>query len=269
MQLDLDDQAHLGGPGTTNIEAHDLVLRARSLLYGMSPEGIAESSQLFERAIELDPTYITAYWGRALTLFMLYTNGWDDAGEETLESGCRIAQKAVELDPSDPEAHWVLALGRMWKHDMDGALSAIDKAVAEGPNYAEVHATRGYMLSFASRPAEAIESLDKSMHLDPQFPAIWLHFLAHAYVVQGDYEQAAALLKRRIRRQPETDSSRVLLVSCYGHLDLISEAKEEWAKLLEINPDYSVERRGKLLPYSNPTDWDRIIEGLRLAGVHE
>jgi adenylate cyclase len=269
LQLDLDDKTHLGGPGTTNIEAHDFVLRGRSLLHGMSAEGIAESSQLFERAIELDPTYITAYWGRALTLFMLYANGWNDAGEETLETGCRIAQKAVEIDPSDPEAHWVVALGRMWKHDMDGALSAIDKAVAEGPNFAEVHATRGYILSFASRPAEAIESLDKAMRLDPQFPAIWLHFLAHAYVVLGDFEQATSLLKRRIRRQPETDSSRVLLASCHGHLGLISEAKEEWTKLLEINPDYSIERRGKLLPYSNPTDWGRIIEGLRLAGVHE
>ena len=120
-----------------------------------------------------------------------------------------------------------------------------------------------------ARPAEAIKSVEKSMQLDPQFPALWLHFLGHAHFMQGDYEQAATVLKRRIRREPETDISRALLASCYGHLGLVSEAKEEWARLLEINPDYSIERKGQIQPYKNPVDWDRIIEGLREVGLQE
>ena len=269
VELDLGERAHLGSTGTANVEAHDLALRARSLLYDISPAGVAEAGELFKRSMALDPGYITPYWGLALSLFVTYTNGWNDATEETLEAGCRIAEKAVEVDPTHPEAHWALALGRMWKHDLDGALSAIDQAGARGPSYAEIHATRGYILSYASRPAEAIESLEKSMRLDPEFPPVWLHFLGHAYFIQGDYQQAARLLERRIRRQPATDISRALLASACGHLDRRSEAGEAWAKLLEINPDYSIERRGRVLPYRNPADWDRIIEGLRKAGLHD
>ena len=105
------------------------------------------------------------------------------------------------------------------------------------------------------------------MRLDPQYPGIWLHFLAHAHFVGGNFGDAASILQRRIRRQPETDISRVLLASCYGHLGCIDEARAEWAKALHFNPEYSVERKGQQLPYKDPADWDRFVEGLRKAGL--
>jgi tetratricopeptide (TPR) repeat protein len=160
-----------------------------------------------------------------------------------------------------------LSYGRLWTHDLAGSIEAIDRAAALGPNYAEAHASRGYILSYASRPADAIESLKKSMRLDPQHPRIWLHFLAHAYFVAGNYQEAAALLERRIRLQPETDISRVLLASCQGHLGREADARSEWNEVLRINPGYSVERKARVLPYENPADWERFVDGLRKADI--
>ena len=150
---------------------------------------------------------------------------------------------------------------------MEGAISAIDKAVALGPNNAEVFAIRGYILSYASQSVEAIESLESAMRLDPHYPNIWLHFLAHAHFIEGNFEKAASLLNRRIRLNPETDISRVLLASCYGHLGREGDARDEWARALEINPDYSIEQKSRVLPYKNPADWERFMEGLRMAGL--
>ncbi len=107
------------------------------------------------------------------------------------------------------------------------------------------------------------------MRLNPQYPNIHLHFLAHAHFVQGNYEEAVALLKRRIRLHPETDISRVLLVSCCGHLGREDEARNAWAEVFEINPNYSIGQKARVLPYKNPADWDRFIEGLRKAGLPE
>ena len=244
-------------------------LRGRRLLSGFTPDGFAEAAQLFERSIELDPAYVSAYPGLALTHFISFTNGWNGATEKSLEIGIQNAEKAVEIDPTEPEAYWALALGRFWQHNIEDALSAIDKGVALGPNHAEIHATQGYILSHSSRPEEAIESVEKAMQLDPQYPALWLHFMGHAHFVHGDYEQAATVLERRIRREPETYISRGLLVSCYGHLGLVTEATEEWTRLLEINPDYSIERKAQVQPYKNRADWDRVIDGFRKAGLHE
>ena len=143
VELDLGDQAHPSSPRTTNMEAFDLQLRGRRLLSGFTPDGFAEAAQLFERSIELDPAYVSAYPGLALTHFISFTNGWNGATEKSLEIGIQNAEKAVEIDPTEPEAYWALALGRFWQHNIEDALSAIDKGVALGPNHAEIHATRG------------------------------------------------------------------------------------------------------------------------------
>ena len=105
------------------------------------------------------------------------------------------------------------------------------------------------------------------MALDPYFVDIWLHFRAQAAYQLGRYPEAAGFLKRRILRNPETDASRALLAATYGQMDKIEEAREAWRELLRVNPDYSVEQRRKVMPYKNPADFERFVEGLRMAGL--
>ena len=44
---------------------------------------------------------------------------------------------------------------------------------------------------------------------------------------------------------------------------------ERDGEVFEINPEYSLEYRRQILPYKNPTDFDKIIDGLRKAGLPE
>jgi len=83
------------------------------------------------------------------------------------------------------------------------------------------------------------------------------------------YSEAVGLLKRRIVRNPETDASRVLLAASYGQMGLIEEAREAWRDALRVNPTYSVEHRRKVLPYKDPEDFERVVEGLHKAGLPE
>lgn len=269
IRLDLSERERIGVHATSSIEAYDAALRARSLMLTFTPEATAEAARLYEQAIELDPEFITAITGLAATQFNSSLSGWSDDPAATLARGCDLARRAIELNPKDLQANWALALAHLWQHDLDGAIEAIDHAVRLGPSDAEAHATRGYILSYAARSQEAVESLEEAMRLDPQYPDLWLHFLAHAHFVGQNFADAAAILERRIRRQPDTDISRVLLASCYGHLGRIDQARAEWNKALQFNPAYSVERKGQQLPYKNPADWGRIVEGLRKAGLPE
>ena len=85
----------------------------------------------------------------------------------------------------------------------------------------------------------------------------------------GRYEDAIAALKRRLIRNPETDVSRVLIAAAHGHLGRIDEARAEWAEVMRVNPEYSLEHKRKILPYKNPADFERIVDGLRKAGLPE
>ena len=76
-----------------------------------------------------------------------------------------------------------------------------------------------------------------------------------------------SVLKRRLVRKPESDISRVLLASVHGYLGNIAESRAEWAEVLRINPQYSLEHRRGVLPYKNPADFEQIVDGLRKAGV--
>ncbi len=103
--------------------------------------------------------------------------------------------------------------------------------------------------------------------LDPHCPGPYLHFLAQAHFALGHFEEAIAALKARLARQPDSDVSQVLLAACYGHLGRAEEARAEWQEALRLNPDYSIEHRRQILPYKNPADFERVVVGLRKAGV--
>jgi len=94
-----------------------------------------------------------------------------------------------------------------------------------------------------------------------------LHFLAQANFSLGKYETAAQHLVKRIARNPGTDSSRMLLAACYGHLGRLEDARMTWAELLKVNPDFSLMQRARVLPYKNAADFQRIADGLAKAGL--
>ena len=70
-----------------------------------------------------------------------------------------------------------------------------------------------------------------------------------------------------LTRNMSTDVSRALLAASYGHLGRFEEARDAWSDLLRVNPNYSLDYRRKILPYKNPADFERVVEGLRKAGI--
>ena len=81
------------------------------------------------------------------------------------------------------------------------------------------------------------------------------------------FDEAEAVLKRRLIRKPASDVSRVLLAACYGHLGQYDKCRAEWEEALRINPQYSIAQKRTVLPYSNPDDFEQIVDGLRKAGI--
>src|SRR5262249_34218978 len=106
-----------------------------------------------------------------------------------------------------------------------------------------------------------------AMRLDPLYPAMLLHFLAQANFSLGKYQIAAQQLIERIARNPGTDASRMLLASCYGHLGRAEDARSAWTELLQVNPEFPLEQRARVLPYKDAGDFQRVADGLAKAGL--
>jgi tetratricopeptide (TPR) repeat protein len=105
------------------------------------------------------------------------------------------------------------------------------------------------------------------MRFDPHHPEILFQFRADAHFSLGEYEQAISAIEQRLQQNSQSETAYALLASCYGHLGRPEESRKAWEKALRINPDFSVERRRRVLPFRNPEDFNNRVEGLRKAGL--
>jgi hypothetical protein len=62
-------------------------------------------------------------------------------------------------------------------------------------------------------------------------------------------------------------TSYALLAACYGHLDKLAESWAAWNEALRLSPDFSMERRRRVLPFRDPASFERQLDGLRKAGL--
>ncbi|UCI10365.1 adenylate/guanylate cyclase domain-containing protein [Mesorhizobium sp. B1-1-8] len=261
------DQQRLVTEQTDNLEAYDCFLRGREHLWRLTREQNSQARELLQRAIELDPKFASAHAFLALAHGLDYINRWSTPPSTSMEHVEELATRAVALDDRNPYAHWVLGIVNLHLRRHDMAIREAERSIALAPNLAEGHESLGNALHYSGRSEEALACFDQAMALNPHYPDMFLHFQAQAMFQLGRYEDAVASLKRRLVRNPGTDVSRVLLAASYGHLDRLAEAREEWQQVFRANPEYSLEHRRKVLPYKNPSDFEREVDGLRKAAL--
>ncbi len=270
IQLKAGEKALLGGAGTKNVEAHDFFLRGRELILGnkRDREMFEQSNAYFRRAIALDPDYAGPYAGLGMAYIMDYQNHWTDTPEKSLDQAERFVDDAIAKDDNDPFVHYIAAVLSLWKKDYVRWAREADRTMALNPNYGLAHNMRGALYLYTGEPLKAIAYIESAIRLDPAQQQ-YRHFLGTAYFVAGNYETAAAIFKERIAVTPKTDLSRALLASTLGHLGRLDEARQVWRELKQINPRYSYSDHIGRLPFRNPADAEKIVDGLRKAGVAE
>ncbi len=269
LNLTSGDRQNLAAEHTDNQEAYDCFLRGRELWWRHARDSNRDAERLLRRAIELDPGFGPAYAFLAAAKVNDYGSGWSASPAQVLKEAEEAARLAVQLDDRYPYALWALAGACLWARRHDEAVSAAEKVVAFNPSFAEGYGMLGFILHYVGRSEEAVACIERATALDPFCSDMVLHFQGQALYQLGRYAEAAGLLKRRILRNPETDASRALLAAAYGQMGLLEEAREAWRELMRVNAEYSVEHRRKVLPYKNPDDFERFVEGLRKAGLPE
>jgi TolB-like protein/class 3 adenylate cyclase len=252
---------------TIDVEAYNFFLRGRELALLQTKSNNAEARALFERAIAISQDFAAAHAYIAFTRLNDYAIGAGDAAEQPLKTGLQLATRAVAMDDDDPYAHVWLSLALLWHREHEKALVEVQRCLALAPSSAEGHLELASVHYYSGDPLRAIDTLNAYMQLDPLYPPLALHFLAQAQHSLGQYEAAVETLKRRLEREPNSETGYALLASCYGHLGQIDESGSAWAQVMRIAPDFSVERRWGILPFKNPAGYAHRVEGLRKAGL--
>ena len=265
-KLTVAEQSSRGHQETNSIEAYDLVLRAAPLQQQQSRESVATARQMFQKAIALDPNYAVAYIWLAWTYHNDWTYQWTQDAR-ALDRCIEAAQKAVMLDPSLAGAHQVLGWGLIWNKQVDLGTAELEKAVALDPNGATEHAYLAEALNFAGKPEEAIGFVKKAMRLDPNYGGWVVFFLGNSYWLLSRYKEAITAFQEAIRRSPDFPPAHHQLAVVYAELGQEEQAHAQAAELLRTSPAFSVDAMRDRLPFKNQADLDRLISGMRKAGL--
>jgi adenylate cyclase len=266
VRLTEEEQEHVWSQYTANLEAYDSSLRGVEYWWRATKEANVQARQMFEKAIELDPTYAVAYSWLGQTYYIEWAFQWSQ-DPRALERAFELAQRAIALDDSLPAAHLLLGGVYLWKHQHDQAIAEAEQAIALAPNWVQSYADLATILTFAGRPEEAIGLAEKALRFDPRNLYYYLVQLGNAYRFAGRYKEAIAAHQRALNLNPNILAPHIALAAIYSETGREEEARAEVAELLRINPNFSVEGLRLRNPYKDPAALERTLAALREAGL--
>jgi class 3 adenylate cyclase/TolB-like protein/cytochrome c-type biogenesis protein CcmH/NrfG len=251
---------------TDNLEAYDYVLRARPALQRPTRSNIVEARTLLRRAIELDPGYAAAYAALAETYLIGTAMGWAQSPAAFLNQAEGLASRALSLDASEVRARVVLGRIHIFHQRYEQAKAEMDRAVATNLNDADGLAGHGNILMWLGQTDAAIDALEQAQRINSELNALDRNALGLAYYLKERYDAAVEQAQINLREVLGAHFSYALLAAAYAQQGRSEDAAGAAAALKRLDPMFDPQAFGSKL--QNPSDLERLREGLRKAGLY-
>jgi adenylate cyclase len=253
-----------------SFDAYELFLHGREQRNASRPDGMVAAEAQFERAVVLDPGFASAYAEIAYIQYVYVTWRFDpERRDAQLSKGLASARRALALEASLPLANRALGMLHLRAREHAEAVTWTRRAVALNPGEAESYAWLANVLSYVGRSAEALEQLGHATRLDPLHPPLWDFYIGRALLHLGRYEEALISLDACLRRAALFGHVRRYTAAALAYLGRLDEAR---AALPDpASPGYyaSIGDIRRWDSYMESIEFDRLIEGLRKAGLPE
>jgi len=253
-----------------DLTAYDFYLRAIQQAVPSTHEGLAEALRLAQRALELDPGFAgAAALAGACHMENVLRNYAIDPQFGRKEA-IRLMRLALRLDDGDPDTLATAAsISALLVGDCETEIEMADRAVTLNPNSYQTWNCRGWVYKVAGQPEEAIRSFERAMRMSPvdpqQFTA--LTGMGFAFIELRRFDEAIIAGKKALRHNPWYPGPYRCLASAFAHLGRDAEAREAAARVLKIDPAFTISAwiaRSQLSKNAK-----LMIEGFRKAGLTE
>ncbi|MBB6411227.1 hypothetical protein [Mesorhizobium sangaii] len=155
-----------------SLAAYELLLRGLARLRGYGDDDNQAARDLFQAAVDKDPTYALAHSYAALADLII--GGYAEASPALLASLIDRAECAVTLAPEEPRCHRVLAQALISARRFEAAEHHLQRAFDLNPYDADTIAQMGYLLTMRGRPLEALAAIDSAIRINPIHPDWYL-----------------------------------------------------------------------------------------------
>ena len=262
-----------------NSDALDLVIRAGAM-QGLlpSPDRLSQARDLYERAVQLDPSMNMARFG-LVALLLDGEDGVPRGRKAVLE---RTRDLLVTIRSSEPawsgsmlaNLHW---LG--WQYNRCAEMLTLGKAfVSVYPEFPQAYRWLGDCQTRMGLAQEALPTLEQAYKRDQGLP--WLSHdernLQYALLLLGRYDDSISWGMRALLDNPEDmdwDRGRMefRLAAAHALSGRLEEAKRRLANGLRLQPRTTLRQfeAGRQTSPVFAEQLARVIDGLRLAGLRD
>jgi TolB-like protein len=191
----------------TSVDAYDAYLRAQAMVTREGLPAYQRSINLYEEAIEKDPTFAPAWAGEA-NVYVALSGTFPLLNEQKsqLEKMRNAADRSIQLDPLSPEANDASASVYARDGEWQESERSFRRAIALNPNSSTTRTHFAmYLLLALGRTEEALRELRMAERSDPISPEVQ-YCLAFGLMLERRYEEAGwhcATLPDGNRSKPE------------------------------------------------------------------
>ncbi len=249
-----------------DMAAYDYLIRGKIHHHNFTAEDNAEALRNLEKEIELEPNYADAHAWKACTLGQAWVRGYDTGLDDPMPVAMAEIDKAYALDDTGPECHRLQAAIALIRNDHQKAQEHQERGLALSPNHDLIVLQKGELLTWKGQGNEGAEWIEKAMRLNPFHPPRhWTH-LGRARFVERRYEDALEALNKNTAPDANTFA---LMTACASYLGEDAQAKTYAAKVLEVEPTFTVTDYANGLHYLKPEDLEHHRAPLLKAGLPE
>jgi len=270
VEIGAAEAQRLARKPTESLTAVDAMWKGSYHLNRLTRKDNEEAVLLFERAIELDPSFAIAHAFLGTAYGVRRAAGWS-SDANLLDRAEELGRRAIELDPSGAFGYDTIAWVNLYRGNTAEALAAAERAIERAPNYEFAHAARGLALAADGRFLEATRSIRQALRLNPRAPTALLVSVAWVNYLVGRREEAVEMWERVREASPDLIGALIPLAAHYeqeGQHDRASGVVEE---ILRVRADYTVQEDLDRLPglkrAVGSEEFAQFTDALRKAGL--
>jgi len=141
-------------------------------------------------------------------------------------------------------------------------------AITLNPSAAMARHFNGCVLTFDSRPAEAMPHLRAVLQLDPRFPllSVTLADIGLVHLLLGEFDEAVRACERALVEREENVRAWQRLAAALGWLGETEKAQTALARVFKLLPEFGPGYVDTTYPFRDPAHAAILVDGLRKAG---
>jgi tetratricopeptide (TPR) repeat protein len=258
------------------------IYRSRGLTYVKLKE-YQRAVQDYDRAIELDPTFVAAYSSRALaysnleeyrqavqdydraikldpTFIYAYRNrGWAYKQLKEYQRAIEDFDRAIEINPTNAHTYRIRGLTYSNLKEYQQAIQDYDRAIELDPTFVAAYNSRGLAYADLKEQQQAIQNYDRAIELDPTFVAAYNN-RGLAYADLKEQQQAIQDYDRAIELDPNDVIAICNRGLTYVKLKEYQRAVQDYDRAIELDPTYVTAYYNRGLTYSNLKEYQQAIQ---------